>query len=146
MYFLSRNSKYKSWKSGFLWPLHLVYFPLTSHHIIGSSVIRSSLSLFMGTTVIPIYGDVSKNRHIADRDYGKVADIAFLVYTCQQNCKELHDENFLLGHERWDHATINTIRLSVKKYGARYVIQFFKKKNFSDFCDIPYQWEYIWKE
>ena len=38
VYFLSRNSKYKSRKSGVLWPLPFVYFSLTSHHIIGSSV------------------------------------------------------------------------------------------------------------
>ena len=41
VYFLSRNSKYKSRKSGGLWPLLFVYFPLTSHHIIGSSVSMS---------------------------------------------------------------------------------------------------------
>ena len=38
---LSRNSKYKSRNSSVLWPLLFVYFPLTSHHIIGSSVSMS---------------------------------------------------------------------------------------------------------
>ena len=31
-----------------------------------------------GHPVVPIYGDISKNRHIAA--YGKVANIAFLEY------------------------------------------------------------------
>ena len=41
VYFLSRNSKYKLRKSGVLWPLLLLYFPLTSHSIIGNSVSMS---------------------------------------------------------------------------------------------------------
>ena len=41
VYFLSRNSMYKLRKSGVLWPLLLLYFPLTSHSIIGSSVSMS---------------------------------------------------------------------------------------------------------
>ena len=41
VYFLSRNSKDKSRKSGTLWPLFFVYFQLTSHHIIGSSITMS---------------------------------------------------------------------------------------------------------
>ena len=41
VYFLSRNSKYKVRKSDVLWPLLFVCFPLTSHHIIGSSVSMS---------------------------------------------------------------------------------------------------------
>ena len=92
--------------------------------ILSLPIIRSSVSLFMGTSSCPyicIYGDITKYRHIAT--YGKIAIIA-----CEQNCKELHDENFVLRHERWDHATINTIQSSVKKnYGARYVIQLSRK-------------------
>ena len=38
---MSRNSKYKLRQSGVLWPLLLLYFPLTSHSIIGSSVSMS---------------------------------------------------------------------------------------------------------
>ena len=38
---LSRNSKYKLRNSGVLWSLLLLYFPLTSHSIIGSSVSMS---------------------------------------------------------------------------------------------------------
>ena len=50
-----------------------------------------------GHPVVPINGDISKNRHIAA--YGKKCKYC-ISCVCMQNRKELHDVNFLLGHER----------------------------------------------
>ena len=97
-----------------------------------------------GHPVVPIYGDISKNRHITA--YGKGANIAFLVYACKTA------KSYMVKTFSWDFKGEIMQQLiqfgsSVKKnYDARYVIQFFNKKKLSDFCDIPYHLEYLYKE
>ena len=63
-----------------VWPFVYISEQGSFREYFFNQLIRSTLSLFMGTSSCPyiIYGDISKNRHIAA--YGKGANIAFLVY------------------------------------------------------------------
>ena len=58
-------------KSGFLWPLHFVYFLLTSHHIIGSSVTMSEKHRPWHCYSIPVRGVTytSYLRNVTCRSY-----------------------------------------------------------------------------
>ena len=93
VYFLSRNSKNKLSKSGFLWPLLLVNFPLTSHHIIRSSVTMSKkqkpwhwYSTLLLYTLSFRYNWPSKNKN--------------LCFTKSKSLVNMTDEEWLLLFEK----------------------------------------------
>ena len=97
-----------------------------------------------GHPVVPIYGDISKNRHITA--YGKGANIAFLVYACKTA------KSYMVKTFSWDFK--GEIMQQLIQFGRalkKIMMQgmssnFSIKKKLSDFCDIPYHLEYLYKE
>ena len=84
-------------RSGVCFILSLFCVFLHAAESIDYSLPGPAYPFLWGHPVVPIYWDISKNRHIAA--YGKGANIAFF-FVSAQNRKELHDVNFLLGNER----------------------------------------------
>ena len=97
---------------------------------------------FENSRALPVYGDISKNRHISA--YGKGANIALCMQAKPQRVTFM--KTFF-----WDMKGEIMQLLQFKHFGWAlkiivHVIQFVKKKNESDFCDIFYHWKYLWQE
>ena len=111
---MSRNSKYKLRKSGVLWPLLLVYFPLTSHSIIGSSVSMSvkHKPRCIGTVkCIVLYGEVNWLFNDTINNISVIYVTAIVLYTIKTIGEQVKTQRNLAHWGSWETAGDLTTQL-----------------------------------